>query len=146
MNLPVANLSTSPTARFLAVEIGGTKLQIVAGQADGTILHRERLTVDRARGAEGIREQIATTVPKLISAWQPLAIGVGYGGPVNWRTGRIVKSYHVPGWHDFPLGSWLSELLRTTGMWRRWVKRHLVRGVAVIRCFMSPSAVVWAAG
>jgi glucokinase len=110
MNLPVANHSTSPTARFLAVEIGGTKLQIVAGQADGTILHRERLTVDRARGAEGIREQIATTLPQLISAWQPLAIGVGYGGPVNWRTGRIVKSYHVPGWHDFPLGSWLSEL------------------------------------
>lgn len=96
--------------RFLAVEIGGTKLQIVAGCADGTILHRERLAVDRNRGAEGIRESIAAVVPRLKAAWKPLAIGVGYGGPVNWRTGRIVKSYHVPGWHDFPLAGWLSEL------------------------------------
>lgn len=110
----IASEKTHPETvaqRFLAVEIGGTKLQIVVGLADGTILHRERFTVDRNRGAEGIREQIAAAAPELVRRWNVVAAGVGYGGPVNWRTGQIVKSYHVPGWHDFPLGSWLSRII-----------------------------------
>lgn len=94
---------------FLAVEIGGTKLQLCAGSGEGRILDRRRFLVDRERGADGIREQIALAIPELIKAWEPAAIGVGYGGPVNWRTGRIWKSYHIAGWSDFPLGDWLSE-------------------------------------
>jgi glucokinase len=97
------------TPHFVAVEIGGTKLQLCAGTADGTIVDRLRFHVDRAHGAEGIREQIAKGVPELIAKWQPAAIGVGYGGPVDWRTGRIWKSYHIAGWSDFPLGDWLRE-------------------------------------
>ena len=65
--------------------------------------------MDSARGAESIREQIHNNLPALLSEWSPQAIGVGYGGPVNWRTGQIIKSYHVSGWHNFPLGSWLAE-------------------------------------
>jgi glucokinase len=101
--------SVSPTPHFLAIEIGGTKLQLCAGTGDGRILDRRRFMVERERGAEGIRAQIASAVPELIAQWQPAAIGVGYGGPVDWRTGRIWKSYHIAGWSDFPLGDWLRE-------------------------------------
>jgi glucokinase len=97
------------TSHFVAIEIGGTKLQLCAGTAGGNILDRRRFLVDRDRGAEGIREQIAQAIPELISQWQPAAIGVGYGGPVEWRTGRIWRSYHIAGWSDFPLGDWLRE-------------------------------------
>ncbi len=97
------------TPHFVAVEIGGTKLQICAGTAEGTIVDRLRFNVERERGAEGIREQIAQGVPELIAKWQPSAIGVGYGGPVDWRTGRIWKSYHIAGWSDFPMADWLRE-------------------------------------
>jgi glucokinase len=97
------------TPHFVAVEIGGTKLQLCAGTAEGAIVDRLRFNVDRERGAEGIREQIAQAVPELIAKWQPSAIGVGYGGPVDWRTGRIWKSYHIAGWSDFPMGDWLRE-------------------------------------
>jgi len=97
------------TSRFLAIEIGGTKLQLCTGTRDGCILDRRRFTVDRERGAEGIRAQIADALPELIAASAPAAIGVGYGGPVDWRTGRIWKSYHIAGWSDFPLGDWLRE-------------------------------------
>ncbi|HEY3900634.1 MAG TPA: ROK family protein [Chthoniobacter sp.] len=97
------------TSHFVAIEIGGTKLQLCAGTADGNILDRRRFLVDRDRGAEGIREQIAKAVPELIAKWQPAAIGVGYGGPVEWRTGRIWRSYHIAGWSDFPMGEWLHE-------------------------------------
>lgn len=98
------------TPRFVAIEIGGTKLQIVVGTEDARVLARKRFTVDAARGAEGILAQIAEALPGLIAEWRPLAVGVGYGGPVNWRTGRIVKSYHVPGWHGFSLCEWLEGI------------------------------------
>ena len=94
---------------FLAVEIGGTKLQLCAGDGSGCILDRRRFAVDRERGAEGIRAQITEAVAELTARWQPAAIGVGYGGPVDWRTGRIWRSYHIQGWSDFPLGEWLRE-------------------------------------
>lgn len=106
---PVADNPASEPI-YLAIEIGGSKLQLFTGTADGKILDRRRLTVDKAAGGEGIRAQIATECISLIEQWHPQAIGVGYGGPVDWRTGQIVKSYHIAGWNDFPLGDWLKKL------------------------------------
>jgi glucokinase len=94
---------------FLAIEIGGTKLQVCAGTAEGEIIERRRFDVEREAGGAGIRAQIAQAVPELIAQWKPRAIGVGYGGPVDWKTGRIKCSHHVPGWSEFPLGDWLRE-------------------------------------
>ena len=94
---------------FLAIEIGGTKLQVCAGTADGAIVARVRFAVDRAGGGEGIRAQIIGALPDLIAKWSPRAIGVGYGGPVDWKTGRIKCSHHIAGWDNFPLGDWLRE-------------------------------------
>ncbi len=94
---------------FLAIEIGGTKLQVCAGTADGAIVARVRFAVDRAGGGEGIRAQIIGALPELITKWGPRAIGVGYGGPVDWKTGRIKCSHHIAGWDNFPLGDWLRE-------------------------------------
>jgi glucokinase len=101
-------LKTTKTA-LLAIEIGGSKLQLFAGRGDGFILDRRRFLVDREAGGEGIRNQIAEALPDLLERWHPGAIGVGYGGPVDWRRGRITKSYHISGWDDFPLGPWLKE-------------------------------------
>ncbi len=94
----------------LGIEIGGTKLQLVVGDASGHILDRRRLAVDRTAGGVGIRQQIAATLPELIRAHHPAAVGVGFGGPVDFRTGRICCSHQIAGWHDFELGSWLREL------------------------------------
>ena len=94
---------------FLAIEIGGTKLQVCAGTADGAIVARVRFAVDRAGGGEGIRAQIIGALPELIAKWGPRAIGVGYGGPVDWKTGRIKCSHHIAGWDNFPLGDWLRD-------------------------------------
>src|SRR5262245_44832830 len=97
---------------FLGIEIGGTKLQIVVGSGDAKIVNRSRFTVDQASGAEGIRRQIEGALPALIAKWRPLAVGVGFGGPVDWRTGRIARSHQVEGWSDFNLGEWLNALTR----------------------------------
>ena len=94
---------------FLGIEIGGTKLQIVAGNGSGEIMGRRRLQVDAAAGGQGIRNQIASAVPELIARHSPAGIGVGFGGPVDWQTGQICCSHQVVGWHDFPLGDWLRS-------------------------------------
>ena len=94
----------------IGIEIGGTKIQIVAGSADGTFLERHRLAADRARGGAGIREQIAAVVPGLMARHRIASVGVGFGGPVDPKTGQICCSHQVPGWHDFPLGDWVREL------------------------------------
>jgi|SRR5579859_2585653 len=96
---------------YLGIEIGGTKLQIVVGDAAGKILHRHRLTVDQAQGASGIREQIEATLAMILSTVKPEAAGVGFGGPVDWKTGRICKSHQIEGWSEFELGKWLHKLI-----------------------------------
>ena len=95
---------------FLGIEIGGTKLQLVIGDAQANILERRRLHVDKTRGGEGIRAQIQATLAELLPAFQPRAIGVGFGGPVDAERGHICCSHQIGGWSEFPLGDWLRSL------------------------------------
>jgi glucokinase len=94
----------------LGIEIGGTKLQVVLGDAAGKIRVRRKLAVDRATGAGGIRQLIDRALSELLRGQQALSAGVGFGGPVDWRTGRICRSHQIEGWSEFDLGDWLGEL------------------------------------
>src|SRR6266545_6522927 len=96
---------------ILGIEIGGTKLQFVTGDELGNILERLRLPVDSARGAAGIRQQIERALPEFLEARHITAIGVGFGGPVDWRSGRIARSHQIEGWSGFDLAEWLGNLV-----------------------------------
>jgi glucokinase len=85
-------------------------LQLVAGDAQGNVLDRRRYCVDRSRGRAGIQQQIEQALPELMRRWNPRGLGVGFGGPVDWRNGRICCSHHVEGWSEFALGAWLARL------------------------------------
>ena len=95
---------------ILGVEIGGTKLQVVLGDAAGKIGERWRQHVDPAKGAAGIRQQIGKAVAELTQGRRILRAGVGFGGPVDWKTGRICVSHHVEGWSEFDMAGWLSKV------------------------------------
>jgi glucokinase len=95
---------------LLGIEIGGSKLQLVAAETPGSILRRQRLTVEPGESALHIREHITAA----LSEWKGIqwkAAGVGFGGPVDWKTGRVHCSHHVAGWDGMDLGSWLSSLI-----------------------------------
>ena len=92
----------------LGIEIGGTKLQLVTDNMTGQITQRFRYAIDPAQGAAGILAQIDAVVRQLTEL--PQAIGVGFGGPVDWQSGRIAASHQVGGWSDFDLTGWLQEL------------------------------------
>ena len=98
---------------ILGIEIGGTKLQFVTGDESGNILERLRLQVDTALGAGGIRQQIERALPEFLEARHITAVGVGFGGPVDWRTGKIARSHQIEGWSGFDLAAWIGGLTRT---------------------------------
>jgi glucokinase len=103
--------NNTPNFMFLlGLEIGGTKLQLVRGDATGRIRDRRRLAVAPARGAAGIRRQIETALPALVRGREISAVGVGFGGPVDWRTGRVARSHQIEGWSGFELAAWLGRL------------------------------------
>jgi glucokinase len=102
---------------YLGIEIGGTKLQIGLGPGDGRLLQLRRETVDVPRGPEGIREQIAAAVPRLlrdagIGRDQLKGVGIGFGGPVDDATRTIIKSHQIEGWDGFPLADWVSDIVQ----------------------------------
>ena len=96
---------------FLGLEIGGTKLQLVVGDESAKIRERRRLTVRADLGAAGIRSQIEKTLPELLAQHKIAAGGVGFGGPVDWRAGRIARSHQIEGWSGFELAAWLRGLV-----------------------------------
>ncbi|MFN8356869.1 MAG: ROK family protein [Spirosomataceae bacterium] len=99
-------------SHLLGIEIGGTKLQLVAATDSLQITHHKRLTVTQSEGAQGILRQINEV---LTEEWKDLsfsAAGVGFGGPVNWQTGQIARSHQIEGWAEVDLGNWLSQHIK----------------------------------
>jgi glucokinase len=98
---------------LLGIEIGGTKLQLGLGRGDGRLVALERRAINPRAGAAGILDQIKEAYSTLRdrsglnSADAVAGVGVGYGGPVDVASGRVVRSYQVEGWDDFPLADWL---------------------------------------
>ncbi|HKH59402.1 MAG TPA: ROK family protein [Flavitalea sp.] len=95
---------------FMGIEIGGTKLQLVTGTAAGEILTKHRFQIEKKQGAKGIRDLIERTIKENYTG-KIDAVGIGFGGPVNWRTGLISTSFHIEGWANFNLTEWLQSLV-----------------------------------
>jgi glucokinase len=102
--------------QFLGIEIGGTKLQLGVGPDDGRLRGLWRETVDVAAGPPGIRRQITAAVPELlaragIERSELGGVGIGFGGPVDDATRRVIKSHQIVGWDDYPLADWVGEVV-----------------------------------
>jgi glucokinase len=96
-------------SKYLGIEIGGTKLQIVSGDGTGSIDQRKIYAVDAAQGADGICRNIETA----LDHWKGTeftGIGIGFGGPVDRKEGRVWTSHHISGWQGFPICDWLRGL------------------------------------
>src|SRR5579859_6000275 len=97
-------------SEFLCIEIGGTKLQIFRGDEKGFIGEPWKAPADRIGGGPAISRQILEGIAALRSQGAgPTAIAVGFGGPVDFARGTIVRSHQIEGWEDFPLRDWLSK-------------------------------------
>jgi len=96
---------------FMGIEIGGTKLQLATGKTDGRLLDKHRFDIKKEEGAKGIQEKIKQTIRENYNG-KLTAVGVGFGGPVDWQTGQIATSFHIEGWSDFNLVNWLEPIVQ----------------------------------
>lgn len=95
---------------YLGVEIGGTKQQMAVCDSNGSIIEMVSEWVVLKRGAADILDWIAQQVSLLLEKYPGVRrIGVGFGGPLETATGRVLISLHVPGWKDFELKTWFEE-------------------------------------
>jgi glucokinase len=101
--------------RVMAVDIGGTKFTLAlferGAQGEWTMSRRESRATDREGGRGWMLDQIAA----IGREWECAhidAVGVGFGGPVNFETQQVVLSTHVGGWSGFDLAGWLGETFR----------------------------------
>lgn len=99
---------------LIGAEIGGTKLQAALGTSDGAIVKLTRGKVNLAEGKDGILNWFASNIPDLLSSIDASdtvvrGIGVGFGGPIDSKNGRIFKSNQVAGWDDFELKAWFEK-------------------------------------
>ncbi|SBW03293.1 Predicted protein [uncultured Eubacteriales bacterium] len=95
--------------RYLSVEIGGTKQQIAVGTASGQILERRCAKLGDQTTAAGILAWIKATVDDICSGADFSGIGVGFGGPIDPVSGRIICSLQVEGWKNFSLRGWFED-------------------------------------
>jgi glucokinase len=96
---------------LLGIEIGGSKVQIVAAESAGRILQRQRFTVGSHADAATIRESLV----KGLRSWKEAAwsaAGVGFGGPVDRKAGRTLCSHQIAGWDGMDLCDWVSSEIK----------------------------------
>lgn len=99
-----------PSSGYFGIEIGGSKLQIIATDDSFGIRERWRASVDASAGAAGIQAQLEAAINSLRERHAPSAVGCGFGGPLDVRTGRIDRSHQIEGWMGFGLRDWFASL------------------------------------
>ena len=93
------------------VDIGGTNQSAVVATDDGTVVARRRNQTAPGAAApdlvRGICDALDAAITEVGGAVR--CIGIGFGGPVDYAQGRILRSHHVAKWDGFPLRDVLSE-------------------------------------
>jgi glucokinase len=93
----------------LAIDIGGTKFTLAVFEGE-RLVRRESRTTDVKGGKDWMLAQIGETLRQWGREFRFERCGIGFGGPVNFASQRVVLSTHVGGWQDFDLCGYIREL------------------------------------
>ncbi|BAY19307.1 ROK family protein [Anabaenopsis circularis NIES-21] len=95
---------------ILALDFGGTKLAAAVTQlASREWLRYERRLSPIDGNATTDLAIMRSLIYSLLQDATPDAIGVSFGGPVDFTTGTVRLSHHVPGWENLPLKDLLEK-------------------------------------
>jgi len=95
---------------ILALDFGGTKLAAAVTQLGSREWLRYERRLSPADGnATTDLEIMRSLIHSLLQSETPDAIGVSFGGPVDFTTGTVRLSHHVPGWENIPLKDLLEQ-------------------------------------
>lgn len=105
------------------IDIGGTKIGVCIGDADGRVLASRRFPTDHGAGPESILTRALAELEALGrqseagpaaeraegSPAQPDALGVACPGPFLANEQRFLDPPNMPRWHNFALGGFLRS-------------------------------------
>lgn len=92
----------------IGIDIGGTKTAIGIVDSHGIVRTKTSLPTDLSIDPNEMVSRIAAAAKQLLEEQnlteaQIAGIGVGAPGPLNTKTGHIVKPPNMTAWHNFPL-------------------------------------------
>lgn len=85
---------------FLGVDIGGTKIAVCLGTADGTVLAKKKFST---AGPEETVAAIIAAGQELLRGKAVKAVGISCGSPQDSKKGIIQEPPNLPGWVDVPI-------------------------------------------
>lgn len=99
---------------WLGFDIGGTKLALALGDAEGGIRARRRRPIeasgDPRRDADAMLADARELLTEAGVAADALrGIGIAVPGPVDSRRGRVERPPNLPGWDSVPLLEWFGQ-------------------------------------
>jgi len=97
--------------RYLAVDVGGTKLDVGVVDGAGSVLARRRAPTRAPAegGGDALGEALVALCREVAAEADGVAVvGVGCGGPME---GDLVSPLNIPVWRGFPLRATLEEAL-----------------------------------
>ncbi len=94
----------------LAIDIGGTKLEVGIVDDGGSVVARARRVTPADGSGEALLAVVLELVEQVVEGHSPRRVGVGCGGPMT-RGGATVSPLNIPAWHHFPLRDRLTSHL-----------------------------------
>ena len=90
---------------YIGIDIGGTKISVIRGDAAGNILEKKKFaTKTKDETLKAIFESVSGLINEHVTS-----IGVSCGGPLNSKTGVILGPPNLPGWDEVPITDMLTE-------------------------------------
>ena len=93
----------------LAIDIGGTKFTLAVFDGE-RLVRRESHATDVKGGRDWMLARIGATLRQWVREYRFERCGIGFGGPVNFASQRVVLSTHAGGWQGFDLCGFVGEL------------------------------------
>ncbi|RMD95756.1 MAG: ROK family protein, partial [Calditrichaeota bacterium] len=95
--------------KYLGVDIGGTKIALVVGDAAAKVFSRVEFPTRVEIGPDKIIQRIVEEGHSLLQQHKVVAAGVSCGGPLDPETGVIYAPPNLPGWDQVPITKILAE-------------------------------------
>ena len=96
---------------LLGFDIGGTKCAVILAQAEGNQIRIiKRVAFPTPAEAKAAVLKFEATARTLLAdhGWEPEAIGISCGGPLDSRRGVVLGPPNLPGWDNVPISKQFS--------------------------------------
>ena len=106
------NPNAPASERVLAgLDIGGTKIGLSLGDANGAVLARDRFATCPTRGAAEVLDEALARLGELARdlGRAPVALGMACPGPLSYAEGMLLEVPNMPRWQRFPILAYARE-------------------------------------